>query len=461
MAITQTGYRKPLANPSITYPNQGAGNIDDTDITALCGAGEAQTTLPVGSTFYLKGFDLSDIPPDATIEKIQCRITRRAINGIDLPYNPSATSGDTATFADNPNSFGRINVTLGANTTSIGTSDNGVEFESSLNQDQQPPFSNTEFKTINHDIDLGPFGSFINTSHFLIPNNIFLKLRIQATAAGNTGSPTIINNGSSEVGTNEVQIALNIIYSTGTKLKIKAKNSIISGRPSSNTPIFATTAFNDNPPSNALRTPNEGVVTFNDSMDEGFFGNAIKIPLNSLSPNDANSPIIVPSTIVPEANNLSQINDILDYVKVTIVYNFANNVGFNTNSFRTGFSLNPLSDNFDIQTFTEEVGNTATNQGSAIATHTSILSTLNLVSLYQSNLTAPTNMLHLLTFLHLVIRYNDDIPNNTFKVFGQNFGSPSSPTGITQVSPLVEISYNDGSLPTKVKISGNTKVILK
>ena len=89
MAIAQTGFRKPSQTPTITYP--GDININLIDQLGLCGVGAAQTTLPIQSLFFLKGFDLSDIPPDATIEKIQCRITRRAINGIDLPYNPSAT----------------------------------------------------------------------------------------------------------------------------------------------------------------------------------------------------------------------------------------------------------------------------------------------------------------------------------------------------------------------------------
>jgi len=457
MAIAQTGFRKPSQTPTITYP--GDININLIDQLGLCGVGAAATTLPIQSLFFLKGFDLSDIPPDATIEKIQCRITRRAINGIDLPYNPSATSEETFNFADNPNSFGRIKVNLGANTSDFGTSDNGIVFLSSLNEDQQPPFSNTEFKTVIHDIDLGPFGSFLNTSHFLIPNNIFLKIQTVASAPGGVGSPISISNGPSESGTNEVQIALNVVYSTGTKLKIKGQNSIILGRPSSNTTFFQTLAF-DIGATNVLKTPNSGVLNFNDSMDEGFFGNAIKFSLNSLSPNDVIQ-TIVPSTIVPEANNLSQINDILDFIKVTIVYNFANNVGFNTNSFKAGFSLSPNASNFDIQSSGEEVVNLETNQGSTTATHTFTLAINDLISLYQSNLTAQTTMVFLLSFLNFVIRYEDDNPDNTLKIFGQNFSSPSSPTGITQVSPLVEISYNDGSIPTKVKISGNTKVILK
>lgn len=459
MAITQTGFREPTVDATLTYPSALQG-VPTSTLTALAGGESGNTNLTLGDVFFLKGFDLSDIPPDATIKKVQCRITRKATNGIDIPT--------TISNWQNSNEFGRIKVDLGFNESIAGTSDNGFTFDNPNNSPAGAglaplniAFSNSEFKTVIHDIDF-PFLQTVltDTSHYLIPNNVFVKIEIVGTGielGGATGSPVVINNGdnSTSNSTNEVQIALNVVYSTGTKLKISGTSSIISGRPKTfiNTPaLFDDNGFQWTINNYPLITPHTGTVSFNDAANEGFFASATKLFLTTLS---NGTDFFSPVQIIPS-------NATIDYVKVTIAYNFQTINSDGSNSFKAGFTTNNASgdiNDFDPQGGELTILNNPNNQGNNIATQTFTLQGSDL------NTLVPTN--NSIVFLMFTLLYTDDNPDNTLRVFGLNDTSVVA-AGITQVSPLVEISYNGGFIPTKVKISDSTlfngigtKVLLK
>lgn len=402
--MPSTGFIKPI---SVTT----TGTVENED--ALLGIGDAKLT---GNSTITATYPSFAIPTNSTITSvtIKTRVT---------PISVSAISVFQARINVGPN-IGGVGggITLFDNSTPVQT----LFVSPSVSADQATPLE----QSISIEHTYNSSNSIVNT---VDPANNFIQQLIGALSTLEVSfslidlSPSVADIMQINCGTESPTISIEYSPPPKNKVKLTGTGNIISGRNAS--PALATlqVGVNSVPPNPfPLVDDNTGYGVFENPASDGTqLGGSISLSLIDLIPGPAVDGVLPSvSTIGIDINTITSI-------KATVVYDFETSVG-PLNSFKMGFGQ--IETQLPGTIIAAESIFVNPSEGPLVATVT--LDENNGLSDYLATI---GNM----ALARLLINYTDDNPDNTLKIFGQSFNDPSGTTGVSQVSPFIEITTGE------------------
>lgn len=399
--MPSTGFIKPI---SVTT----TGTVENED--ALLGIGDAKLT---GNSTITATYPSFAIPTNSTITSvtIKTRVTPISISTISVLQ-------------------ARINI--GSN---IGFTGGFITLFAAGDSPQQvfsafPPQTPID-QVINIEHTYDETNSIVNT---VDPGNNFIQQLIGALSTLEVSfslidlSPSVADIMQINCGTESPTISIEYSPPPKNKVKLTGTGNIISGRNAS--PALATlqVGVNSVPPNPfPLVDDNTGYGVFENPASDGTqLGGSISLSLIDLIPGPAVDGVLPSvSTIGIDINTITSI-------KATVVYDFETSVG-PLNSFKMGFGQNE-----------PQLPGTIIAAESIFINPGGTLPLVATVTLDETNgLSDYLATIGNMAFARLLINYTDDSPDNTLKIFGQSFNDPSGTTGVSQVSPFIEITTEE------------------
>lgn len=281
------------------------------------------------------------------------------------------------------------------------------------------------------------------TKEYIEANDIYFDLKVSSAV----NNDTVNFSGNDNV---PPSIALRLWYDLPTPKKLLLKptgNNIVtkSFRPASTTITTNATNLESDPVgASAIRTPNNGFVLFS-NQDDAPQPSILAVPLNAIA--DSSN-----ETNVTTIGNIGIEN--VNSITTKFIYQYTTSTGAANNRFQVGWAYEPsstiTSNNHTITTAAQDIFNLPFNINPNLHTHTLSSSDLN------SLITDVNNNIALMNAgaLKFIIRFTDDNPDNSFKIYGQSSAGEEGFSAELSIQPSLEftINYNTPVVHNKVKI---------